>query len=781
MKTELSEFVLDLVGADAAESTSGGLQAPRILCQTVDEDTLFLGLEDGRLAHCSKVTNSNRAKDSLVIQKSGHSGAITCLRLVSNCGGTDNATRTHKLLFTGSVDRTIKVWCHKPRRPELECIQTLVGHGGTITALEFGGGFLAQRLVSCSTDRTIRVWTTVPNRELLLHPWFETAQIIERREWITSTVLGPRLERLQTGLSRPGASLGQSISVSPGSTDAESSSETLGISSSSHLYHVENAERFGVHDLGIFAMEMIKQLNLVVTAGYDNCVRNGFIEVWNIYTDKRLMCHRISTDVHRDENVMAESKRGEEAKTSGLTSLRETTQRSRDAVLTCTVFCESTPGHFSAAVGGSLYTWTMLRDLKYKEHSGHDDAIVSLVCFDESPAARSTRISAPRSMPEGSNDPAASSKRGRARESFSEKAKHGFQIFSASLDNTLRAWDWYDMKCLFKLREPQSEMTCLTRLPDSGILATGNEDGTIRLWSCDTGSTMVLRGHKNTVLCLDVAERRRHVYLLSAGYDGNVGIWDVTLRSMIRPKLECMFEAHKPLRPSLDETNSLAVLQQDCNQEILCIRYNPAGAFPEATSSGQQRPDSFLTGGNDCVVRVWHFTSYIQLCALEGHTEPITCLEIDANFVISGSDDGSVRVWNLANLREGYGIAVFSAHQASVRAMVVLSGQLGAANLVTCSFDGAIRVWDYTGADGTDGKISSDVLESKSSDRSVDTEESKSTAIEESTEGRPRLLKEFCNSELQFRTLAVCERHDLVVAGTQQGRLVTHSMRELSC
>jgi hypothetical protein len=71
------------------------------------------------------------------------------------------------------------------------------------------------------------------------------------------------------------------------------------------------------------------------------------------------------------------------------------------------------------------------------------------------------------------------------------------------------------------------------------MLATGNEDGSIRLWSCDTGSAIVLKGHTNTVTCLDVAERRKTTMLISAGYDGCVGVWDVTKRhNVLKPRLE---------------------------------------------------------------------------------------------------------------------------------------------------------------------------------------------------------------------------------------------------
>lgn len=783
MKVELVPSTLDVSALAGNESET----PVRVLCQAIGDQRLYLGLEDGRVAHCHYDTRDPKAKETSVVQNTGHGGAITCILFVQGCGGTDNSTRTHDLVFTGSSDRTIKVWSFKARRIELECIQTLVGHGGTITALDFGGGLRGQRLVSCSTDRTLRIWCTVPHRELLLHPWFDVCQIVERHEWMTSVVLGTVRSEIELPTIYAGDSKGGILVVEPskgrkkrGESEASLISVTRkrGVTES---YDVDRAERYPTHELGIFSMMMLRQLNLVVTVGFDNCVRvfdvvgraaflcisnerrcrytcvswdsvnhelfcadqDGFIEVWNIYTDKRLMCHNIYS------GEQDTTKEPGPCESKSIAIIREN-ERKHSAILSCTMYSEVTPSYLRATIGGSLYTWTVLRDLNYKEHVGHQDAIVSLICVDEEISDQGATTD-----PETNLNPRA--------------ARQGFQLFSAALDNTLRSWDWYDMRCLFKLREPKSEMTVLARLPDSGILATGNEDGTIRLWSCDTGSTMVLRGHENTVLCLDIAERRRHVYLLSAGYDGKVGIWDVTQRNMIKPKLECMFEAHKAhhLGKGISRADdNLAILQRNENQEILCIRYNPASAFPVTAdgTSTQQRPDTFLTGGNDCVIRVWHMTSYTLMCELRGHQEPVTCLEVDANFAISGGDDGRICVWNLAQLRGGFKIADFKAHDMSVRDMTVLTTG-GPANLVTCSFDHTVRVWDYIGHSEPSSP------KSPSENQPYDT----SSSIQEKPS---HLLKEFRNVELQFRTLAVHEKHDLIIAGTQEGRLVTFSMQD---
>ena len=104
------------------------------------------------------------------------------------------------------------------------------------------------------------------------------------------------------------------------------------------------------------------------------------------------------------------------------------------------------------------------------------------------------------------------------------------------------------------------------------------------------------------------------------------------------------------------------------------------------------RPHTFLTGGNDATIRIWSLENYAMLAALKGHSDAITCLAIDANFLFSGSEDRSIRIWNMAEICEPYELSVLDAHAESVRDIMILPTH---GHLVSCSFDGCIKVWDY--------------------------------------------------------------------------------------
>ncbi len=60
----------------------------------------------------------------LLESRHAHHGQVNCL-LYESIGDID-------LLMTGSADRTIKLWEPKHAKEQNPCVQTLIGHGGTV-------------------------------------------------------------------------------------------------------------------------------------------------------------------------------------------------------------------------------------------------------------------------------------------------------------------------------------------------------------------------------------------------------------------------------------------------------------------------------------------------------------------------------------------------------------------------------------------------------------------------------------------------------------------------
>jgi WD40 repeat protein len=103
-------------------------------------------------------------------------------------------------------------------------------------------------------------------------------------------------------------------------------------------------------------------------------------------------------------------------------------------------------------------------------------------------------------------------------------------MVSASSDNQIVHWNISDHEQVSKTPFA-SDLICMTYLPQSKLIATGHEDGTVFLWHFDVGISLKVEHnrfvHTNTVTSLSVYNDSGKEYLLSAGYDAGVLVWEI--------------------------------------------------------------------------------------------------------------------------------------------------------------------------------------------------------------------------------------------------------------
>ena len=380
-------------------------------------------------------------------------------------------------------------------------------------------------------------------------------------------------------------------------------------------------------------------------------------------------------------------------------------------------------------------SWKISRDLKFDEYKGHSDPIVAVIAMDGEQDEYGAGDAASGSGGGGGGFGGGLAGLASSASSGSQDQSHASLenniIFSASLDNTIKCWDCYEGTCLYTLKETATEISCMRYLHNCDLLVTGNDDGSVRWWNPASGSTITLRSHTNTVSCMAVAKLKRNDYLLSAGYAGNVCVWDITKKRSIKPRLEYMFQAHE----GEDVPDVIFGGTRKVNTEILCICFAPAVSLSMG-GAGAEAQDVFLTGGNDTTIKVWSMGTYALQAVMCGHTDAVTCMTLDANFAFSGSDDRTIRIWNIANVKAPYELAVLKAHTVSVRDVLIIPST---GWLVSCAFDGHLKVWDY----------------------SYDAE----------SDQTGRVVKDFQHN-VKFRCLAYRQRKREILCGTEENSLL---------
>jgi WD40 repeat protein len=97
-----------------------------------------------------------------------------------------------------------------------------------------------------------------------------------------------------------------------------------------------------------------------------------------------------------------------------------------------------------------------------------------------------------------------------------------------------------------------------------------------------------------------------------------------------------------------------------------------------------------VSGSDDRTLRVWDLASGLELAMLTGHRDMVLAVAVtpDGTRLVSGSVDETVKIWDLASARE---LATLSGHRASVRAVAVTPD---GRRVVSASDDCTVKVWD---------------------------------------------------------------------------------------
>ncbi|MCB5169686.1 helix-turn-helix domain-containing protein [Streptomyces bambusae] len=240
----------------------------------------------------------------------------------------------------------------------------------------------------------------------------------------------------------------------------------------------------------------------------------------------------------------------------------------------------------------------------------------------------------------------------------------GRLLASGGTDGTVRLWRLPDRQPAGVLYGHSGGVRSVAFSPDGRTVVSGGMDGTVRLWDVASGHlAATLRGHTDTVHGVAFAPDGRTV--VSGAADRTVRLWSV------------------PQPPT--EARPPAVLAGHTDG-VLGVAFAPDGR-------------SVASGSADRTVRLWSTAGLpgsgagplrrAAAAVLRGHSDDVNAVAFtsDGRGVVSGSGDGTAKVWDTAGhrLTQTYG-----GHADYVLAVAVGPGGL----LATGSFDRSAVLWD---------------------------------------------------------------------------------------
>ncbi|MEA3522088.1 MAG: WD40 repeat domain-containing protein, partial [Campylobacterota bacterium] len=201
------------------------------------------------------------------------------------------------------------------------------------------------------------------------------------------------------------------------------------------------------------------------------------------------------------------------------------------------------------------------------------------------------------------------------------------RFIATSYDEDIEIRSFDTGKLIQKIEEDE-DVTALAFSPDEKKLATGDEDGVVRIWSVKFAKQLMeFKGHDDDIHELHFSPDGR--FLFSASEDRTIRQWDLL---------------------SKKEKRTIVAVSGKWD-ELKKVKMSPQYHVAALTQVKKDTSNRRAMAGPP----VWKYLVSIsdaqtaeELIQLDKHKAPITALDVSANqkIVVSGSEDHTVRIWD---------------------------------------------------------------------------------------------------------------------------------------
>jgi len=187
----------------------------------------------------------------------------------------------------------------------------------------------------------------------------------------------------------------------------------------------------------------------------------------------------------------------------------------------------------------------------------------------------------------------------------------------------LLVWEWRSETYIIKQRGHSYGMNCFAYSPDGIVIASGGEDGKIKLWNSSSGFCYATLG-SGAASTSNIGGEGSHQAPIT-------GIVFAKPSVVLSASLDGTIKAH-----DLHRYRTFRTLTTPTPVQFLSLAVDPSG---EIVCGGTMDPFH---------IYAWNLQTGKLLDVYTGHTGPISCLQfLNGGTLVSSSWDGSLKVWEL--------------------------------------------------------------------------------------------------------------------------------------
>lgn len=564
--------------------------------------------------------------------------ALTFQQAFNEPDATAPAQAARQRIALGQETRLRLRWINKPQVPSL-CVMTIAGHGDIINSCDTSPD--GTRIVSASSDKSLKVWDAASGKELLtLRGHGASVETCSFSRDGTCILSGDRNGKIKIW-------------------DAASGQELVSLAG---------------HNDAVTTCAFSPDGKRVVSASYDHTLK-----VWDADTGAEL----------------------------------HTLRGHRGPVLACSFSPDGTV-IVSGANDDSLRLWDAITGTKLKSLLGHENSVLKCTFSSDGKWIFSASEDGTLKRWDAATRKLLTTYRGHEMPVWAcAISPDGTRLISASKDKTLKLWEVTTDRLIATLVGHMSDIWDVAFFPNGTRAVSASWDWTLKIWDVSTAASAdaaeqapTLQGERRSEPVVDESLREGPIiscncspggtrFLVGAS-DGSLRLWDAKTGSRVGIYsihqdyvLACLFSPDGKWILSGAWDGSLKLFDVEAQREGPTLR----GHKGLINACGFSRDGARMVSCSAEKIQVWEVEAAgVQLKRTwrdKNKTLQACALAPDGEWVVVGTTDGNLSLWNVASKKK---TRPFAVHEGFEWCGLSPDGQ----RLVSASGDGTLKVWDIT-------------------------------------------------------------------------------------
>ncbi|HEY9830275.1 MAG TPA: NB-ARC domain-containing protein [Stenomitos sp.] len=225
-------------------------------------------------------------------------------------------------------------------------------------------------------------------------------------------------------------------------------------------------------------------------------------------------------------------------------------------------------------------------------------------------------------------------------------------LASGSEDRTIKLWDILSGQHLNTLTGHKDAVFSVLFSPDGQTLCSGSLDGTIKLWDILTGECRkTLQGHRGGIWSISLSADGK--LLASGSQDQTLKLWDVdtgcciqTLQGHQSWIRACAISPNRQVLVSGSADGTIKLWQVNTGE---CYKTLQAHTGPVLSVAFDPDEQTFASSGADGIIKLWDVSTWQRCEILQGHDKWVRFLAYspDGQILASCSQDETIKLWKV--------------------------------------------------------------------------------------------------------------------------------------